>query len=193
MRAISGCSPWVKAARWFQLVLPGQIAPSADAAGLIYALGHRFTPVDATAAAEGQVLGLSVSSPEVLEEAIPHTLDAGFDMLLLDGSAGLGAPWAELRGAPDLTILRDAVAILRRLNREEEIDLVYFGGVRSGTDAAKVIALGTVAVVLGVAVGLPPAARSPAPTSSRSRRIAATRTARWAPSTSSRRPHPKPR
>ena len=50
--------------------------------------------------------------------------------------------------------LRDAVAILRRLNREEEIDLVYFGGVRSGTDAAKVIALGTVAVVLGVAVGL---------------------------------------
>ena len=78
----------------------------------------------------------------------------GFDMLLLDGSAGLGTPWAELTGAPDLTILRDAVAILRRLDREEEIDLVYFGGVRSGTDAAKVIALGTVAVVLGVAVGL---------------------------------------
>ena len=149
-----GVQPVGEGARWFQLVLPGQIAPSADAAGLIYALGHRFTPVDATAAAEGQVLGLSVSSPEVLEEAIPHTLDAGFDMLLLDGSAGLGAPWAELRGAPDLTILRDAVAILRRLNREEEIDLVYFGGVRSGTDAAKVIALGTVAVVLGVAVGL---------------------------------------
>ena len=149
-----GVQPVGEGARWFQLVLPGQIAPSADAAGLIYALGHRFTPVDATAAAEGQVLGLSVSSPEVLEEAIPHTLEAGFDMLLLDGSAGLGAPWAELRGAPDLTILRDAVAILRRLNREEEIDLVYFGGVRSGTDAAKVIALGAVAVVLGVAVGL---------------------------------------
>ena len=149
-----GMQPVGEGARWFQLVLPGQIAPSADAAGLIYALGHRFTPVDATAAAEGQVLGLSVSSPEVLEEAIPYTLDAGFGMLLLDGSAGLGAPWAELRGAPDLTILRDAVAILRRLNREEEIDLVYFGGVRSGTDAAKVIALGTVAVVLGVAVGL---------------------------------------
>ena len=149
-----GMQPLGEGARWFQLVVPGQIAPSADAAGLIHALGHRFTPVEATAAAEGQVLGLSVSSPAVLEEAIPHALDAGFDMLLLDGSAGLGAPWAELRGAPDLTILRDAVAILRRLDREEEIDLVYFGGVRSGTDAAKVIALGTVAVVLGVAVGL---------------------------------------
>ena len=141
-------------ARWFQLVLPGQIAPSADAAGLVYALGHRFAPVEATRAAEGQILGLSVSSPTVLEEAIPYALDAGFDMLLLDGSAGLGTPWAELTGAPDLTILRDAVAILRRLDREEEIDLVYFGGVRSGTDAAKVIALGTVAVVLGVAVAL---------------------------------------
>ena len=141
-------------ARWFQLVLPGQIAPSADAAGVIYALGHRFQPVEATRAAEGQVLGLSVSSPAVLEEAIPYALDAGFDILLLDGSAGLGTPWAELRGAPDLTILRDAVAILRRLDREEEIDLVYFGGVRSGTDAAKVIALGAVAVVLGVAAGL---------------------------------------
>ena len=154
LRHAAGPTVGELARRWLDEHVAGQIAPSADAAGLIYALGHRFTPVDATAAAEGQVLGLSVSSPEVLEEAIPHTLEAGFDMLLLDGSAGLGAPWAELRGAPDLTILRDAVAILRRLNREEEIDLVYFGGVRSGTDAAKVIALGTVAVVLGVAVGL---------------------------------------
>ena len=46
------------------------------------------------------------------------------------------------------------MTILRRLDREEEIDLVYFGGVRSGTDAAKVIALGAVAIVLGVAAGL---------------------------------------
>ena len=75
-------------------------------------------------------------------------------VLLLDGSGGLGTPWAELAGPPDLTLLRDAVRILRRLDREEEIDLVYFGGVRSGTDAAKVIALGAVAVVLGVIVGL---------------------------------------
>ena len=156
-----GVRPPAAGVRWFQLVMPGQIAPSADAAGLIHALGHRFAPVEARAA-EGagdgaggdQVLGLSVSSPQVLEQAIPYALDAGFDMLLLDGSAGLGTPWAELKGAPDLTILRDAVTILRRLDREEEIDLVYFGGVRSGTDAAKVIALGAVSVVLGVAAGL---------------------------------------
>ena len=153
-----GVRPVGEGVRWFQLVLPGQIAPSADAAAVIHALGHRFAPVDAALAAGGaggdQVRGLALSSPAILEDAIPYALDAGFDMLLLDGSGALGAPWAELQGAPDLTLLRDAVAILRRLDREEEIDLVYFGGVRSGTDAAKVIALGAVAVVLGVAAGL---------------------------------------
>ena len=156
-----GVRPPAAGVRWFQLVLPGQIAPRADAAAVIHALGHTFAPVDAEPAADAaggagaeQVRGLSVSSPAILEETIPYALDAGFDMLLLDGSGALGAPWAELGGAPDLTLLRDAVAILRRLDREEEIDLVYFGGVRSGTDAAKVIALGAVAVVLGVAAGL---------------------------------------
>jgi len=46
--------------------------------------------------------------------------------------------------------VRDAIRILRRLDQEEEIDLVYFGGIRSGTDAAKVIALGCKVAVLGV-------------------------------------------
>ena len=139
---------------WLQLVVPGQIAPSAEADALVHVLGHRFVPPAAARLAEGQVLGLAVSSPAVLEEAIPHALEGGFDLLLLDGSARLGTPWAELFGAPDLAILRDAVRILRRLGREEHIDLVYFGGVRSGTDAAKVIALGGVAVVLGVPLAL---------------------------------------
>ena len=47
--------------------------------------------------------------------------------------------------------------MLRRLRREEEVDLVWFGGARSGTDAAKLIALGATAVVyampMGIAVG----------------------------------------
>ena len=149
-----GVRPLGPGSDWFQLVMPGQLPPSGEAAGLVHALGHRFHPVAPGRLREDQVAGLAVSSPDILEEAIPHALDAGFDMLLLDGSAGLGTPWAELQGAPDLSILRDAVAILRRLDREEEIDLVYFGGVRSGTDAAKVIAMGAVVVVLGVAVGL---------------------------------------
>ncbi|MFP6744322.1 MAG: FAD-dependent oxidoreductase, partial [Alphaproteobacteria bacterium] len=139
---------------WFQLVVPGQIAPSKDAAAQIHALGHRFVEPDATRLHDGQLLGLALSSPAVLEEAIPFALEGGYDMLLLDGTGALGSPWAELAGPPDLTILRDAVTILRRLRREEEVDLVYFGGVRSGTDGAKIISLGSVASVLGVPLAL---------------------------------------
>jgi len=139
---------------WLQLVVPGQIAPSADAVAQIHSLGYQFRPVEATRLSDDQLLGITVSSPDMLEEAMPFALENGFDMLLLDGSRGLGAPWAELAGEPDLTILRDAITILRRLRREEEIDLVYFGGVRSGTDTAKLIALGGMAVILGVVLGL---------------------------------------
>jgi glutamate synthase domain-containing protein 2 len=95
-----------------------------------------------------------VSSRESLEQAIPHALDNGFDFLLLDGTGRLRDPWPELAGAPDLRLLRDAVKILRKLRREEEIDLVWFGGARSGTDAAKLVALGAKAVTLGVPAAL---------------------------------------
>ena len=149
-----GLRPIAEGVSWLQLVMARQVEPSAEAAALIYALGNDFQPPDAKRVSEGQVLGLAVSSPAALEEAIPFALENGFDMLLLDASTGLGTPWAELAGAPDLTILRESIRILRRIGREEEIDLVYFGGVRSGTDTAKVIALGVVAVVLGVPVAL---------------------------------------
>ena len=73
-----------------------------------------------------------------LEEVIPFALDAGYDLLLLSGAGPLASTWPELQTrAPDLRVLRDAVSILRRLDREEEIDLVYYGGVRTGTDAGQ--------------------------------------------------------
>ena len=140
---------------WLQLVLPGQIAPSADAAGLIHVVGPRFAaPGKTERLRDDQLLGLSVSHHEALEEAIVFGLENGFDVLLLGGNATVGTDWPELAGAPDLTMLRDAIAILRRLNREEEIDLVWYGGVRSGTDAAKAIALGAKAVVFGMTLAL---------------------------------------
>lgn len=148
VRALSTDVPWL------QLVVPGQIAPSTDAAAQIHNLGHEFRPIETTRLTENQLLGLSVSSPDILEETISYALAKKFDILLLDGSGGLGTPWAELSGEPNLTILRDAVAILRRIGREEEIDLIFFGGVRSGTDTAKLVALGSMAVVLGVTLGL---------------------------------------
>ena len=43
--------------------------------------------------------------------------------------------------------------ILRGLNREEDMTLLYVGGVRSGTDSAKLVGLGANAVVVGYAPG----------------------------------------
>ena len=137
---------------WLQLVVPVEDTPSAEAAALI----RRFEPgIDAgQRLTDQQLLGFAVSDPDHLAAAIPQALEAGHDVLLLDGSGGLGGAWPELAGNPDLNVIRQAIAVLRSLGREEEIDLIYFGGLRSGTDAAKVLAMGCVAAVYGVAVGL---------------------------------------
>jgi len=72
-----------------------------------------------------------------LESAIPFALEQELDFLLLDSSNGLPGLRGELSGAPDIAIMRRAISQLRALNREEEIDLIYFGGLRTGTDGAK--------------------------------------------------------
>jgi len=153
-----GRQPVGSEAAWLQLLdageEPGDGAADGNAVAVIRALGTTFRPLEPARAREGQLAGLAVSSAAVLEEAVPHALDSGFDFLLLDGTGGLGRPWPELTSAPDFSILRDAVAVLRRLRREEEIQLVWFGGARSGTDAAKLIAMGATAAVYGMAVAL---------------------------------------
>ena len=138
---------------WFQLVTPTGAAPSKDAAALV-CVADEFESIAIERLFADQLIGLAVSSLAALERVTPYALEQEFDMLLLDGTANLGGEWPELAGAPDLRMLRDAIVILRRLRQEEAIDLVYFGGARSGTDAAKLIALGAKAVVFGAAVGL---------------------------------------
>ena len=61
---------------------------------------------------------------------------------MLDGTGALGGEWPELRAAPDLALVHDTIATLRRLNKEEMIEIAWFGGARSGTDAAKLVGLG---------------------------------------------------
>jgi len=151
---------------WLQLVSPSGLAPATEAAGLVQVVGDAFEPMNLKPLHGNQLLGLAVSSSATVEEAVAFALERDYHLLVLDGSGGLGTDrlpadgpstdpkWPELSGAPDLTLLRDAVATLRRLGREEEIDLVHFGGVRSGTDAAKLVGLGAVAMVMGVTLGL---------------------------------------
>ena len=138
---------------WMQLIdADSSVKPDNDAAGVIYLVAAN-EPVPLRRAHDGQAIGLGVSSIAHLKTAIDQALDEKLDFLLLDGSGNIGGVWPELKGAPNLDILRDTIAILRNLRREEEFDLIYFGGVRSGTDAAKLIGLGANVLVLGAAVG----------------------------------------
>ena len=89
-----------------------------------------------------------------LPAAIPFALEHELDFLLLEANGPLAAGWPELDGAPDLSVLRDAVRIMRGLNREEDLTLLYAGGVRSGTDTAKLVGMGANAVVVSLALAL---------------------------------------
>ncbi len=139
-------------APWLQLVMANEAPADAAAAAHIHASSTSFRPFKAMPVA-GRPMGLASRSAD-LERAIPFALDNGFSILLLDATPGIANPWSELQGLPDYTVIRDALRIMRRMNREEDLDLIYFGGVRSGTDCAKLISLGAKVSVLGVSMGL---------------------------------------
>jgi len=142
-----GRRPPEGAAPWLQLLSPGD-TPDGSAAAAIYEIGDSLPDFAPQRARDGQILGLSARGP-ALGQAIPFSLEKGLEILVLDGAAE-----SELAGPPDLTAIRDAIRILRELNSEEEIDLVWSGGVRSGTDVAKALALGGVAATVGVAMAI---------------------------------------
>ena len=132
---------------WLQLLKPDE-EPDANAAAAIYETGDSLKSFVPKRAHVAQLAGLSVQGP-ALATAIPFALENRLELLVLDGTRG-----SELAGPPDLTVLRDAIRILRGLNREEEIDLIWYGGVRSGTDVAKALALGGMAAAVGVSMAI---------------------------------------
>ena len=138
---------------WLQILDPDD-TPNPKAAGLLVSARGPFTPVEIERSRPDQLLGFWVEDRAVLRQVIPYALEHDFDLLLLAGSQGIGGLEHELRSPPDLSVMRDAITILRELRKEEFIDLVYYGGTRSGTDGAKIIGMGANAVVLGVPVGL---------------------------------------
>ncbi len=137
---------------WLQLVQPAD-RPDGDADGLIYVCGSEPSQMTMPRCRPDQLLGMTVNAT-TLHQAIPLALDRGLDVLLLDCTADLTTPWVELTGPPDLTVLRDAIAVLRTLGKEEEIALINFGGMRSGTDVAKALAINCHAAAFGLAAGL---------------------------------------
>ncbi|MCL5736375.1 MAG: FAD-dependent oxidoreductase, partial [Actinobacteria bacterium] len=122
---------------WLQLLSSGG-QPDSDARGVIYVGGSEIRPSDYRKAKSDQLLGATATA-STLADVLPDALENGLDLLVLDGSGRIDSDWPELTGDPDLTVLRDAIRILRALDREEHIDLVYFGGLRTGTDVAKIL------------------------------------------------------
>jgi hypothetical protein len=147
-----GRKPLAADVPWLQLVREGE-KPDKKAVGVAYVQGSGFKGVQPVGRNKGQLTGMTVSAP-LLKKAIPYALENGFDFLLLDGSSGISKPWVELEGPPDLTVVRDAIGILRELNREEDIALLFFGGMRTGTDVAKMLAMNANAGVFGLAMAI---------------------------------------
>lgn len=146
--AYLGASPLTEnnSTAWIQQVASGA-APSASAAGLLY--GAEVSGKEAKRMSSQQIIGKCTKSDGVAE-AVDNCLEYNMDFLLLDSSKGVDSSWPELEGKFDLTVMRDAVARLRKLDREEEVALVNFGGMRSGTDLAKSLAYNCMSSVYSV-------------------------------------------
>ena len=80
---------------------------------------------------------------------------AGADVVVIDGMQGGTAAtqdvFIENVGLPTLAAIRPAVQALQELGMHRKVQLVISGGIRSGADVAKALALGADAVAIGTA------------------------------------------
>jgi glutamate synthase domain-containing protein 2 len=80
---------------------------------------------------------------------------AGADVVVVDGMQGGTAAtqdvFIEHAGIPTLPAVRMAAEALRDIGARDEVQLIVSGGIRSGADVAKALALGADAVSIGVA------------------------------------------
>ncbi len=80
---------------------------------------------------------------------------AGADVVVIDGMQGGTAAtqdvFIEHVGLPTLACVREAVRALEDLGLHREVQLIVSGGIRSGADVAKVLALGADAASIGTA------------------------------------------
>ncbi|MBF9033493.1 FMN-binding glutamate synthase family protein [Rhodobacterales bacterium HKCCE2091] len=83
------------------------------------------------------------------------SVKAGADVIVLDGMQGGTAAtqdvFIEHVGQPTLACIRPAVQALQDLGMHRKVQLVVSGGIRTGADVAKALALGADAVSIGTA------------------------------------------
>lgn len=81
---------------------------------------------------------------------------AGADVIVLDGMQGGTAAtqtiFIEHIGIPTLPALRQAVDALEDMNMKGKVQLIVSGGIRTGADVAKALAMGADAVAIGQGV-----------------------------------------
>jgi glutamate synthase domain-containing protein 2 len=81
---------------------------------------------------------------------------AGADVVVVDGMQGGTAAtqtvFIEHVGIPTLAAVRQAVEALEDLNMKDKVQLIVSGGIRSGADVAKALAMGADAVAIGQGV-----------------------------------------
>jgi glutamate synthase domain-containing protein 2 len=91
-----------------------------------------------------------------VREDVKLAVKAGADVVVIDGMQGGTAAtqqtFIEHAGIPTLAALPLAVQALEEMNVVGEVQLIISGGVRSGADVAKALALGADAVALGQGV-----------------------------------------
>ncbi len=79
---------------------------------------------------------------------------AGADVVVVDGMVGGTAATQEVfmehAGIPTLAAVRQAADALREIDMDDRVQLVVSGGIRSGADIAKALALGADAVSIGM-------------------------------------------
>jgi glutamate synthase domain-containing protein 2 len=95
---------------------------------------------------------VKIGATRVLND-VKLAVHAGADVIVVDGMQGGTAAtqtvFIEHVGIPTLAALRQAVDALEELNMHGKVQLVVSGGIRTGADVAKALAMGADAVSLG--------------------------------------------
>jgi glutamate synthase domain-containing protein 2 len=96
---------------------------------------------------------VKVGATRVLND-VKLACHAGADVVVVDGMVGGTAATQEVfmehAGIPTLAAVRQAADALREIEMDGKVQLVVSGGVRSGADVAKALALGADAVSIGM-------------------------------------------